>query len=147
MVTQKNPTLDEKLDILIAKVDRLTQLVEGKSGRAPSKSHAAQEVAPASDAELDGERGDPIVKWDPKYGWDGPSYAGSRFSECPADYLEVVAQARESSAAKKTDSQKADWDRQEAACARGWARRNRAKALADAKTLPWSNEQQDDLGF
>ena len=146
MVEEQLRILDGKVDRLTAMLDRVEQKLATNTARPSAAKATAQAVEPADDATLDGERGDPIVKWDPKYGWDGPSYAGSRFSECPADYLEVVAQAREASAAKKTDPQKADWDRQEAAVARGWARRIRAKLLAEAKD--WSaNAEQDDLGF
>src|SRR4051812_19166212 len=91
--------LEEQRNI-VSELRKLNAKPSSTKSSASTKASAA-EVAPASDAELDGEHGNPVVKWDPKYGWDGPSYAGSRFSDCPADYLEVVAKAREASAAKK----------------------------------------------
>ena len=45
---------------------------------------------PAPDSDLDGQYGDPEVRRDPK-DWQGPSYAGARYSQCPPDYLRMLA--------------------------------------------------------
>jgi hypothetical protein len=86
----------------------------------------------ANDAELDSQYGDPEIRKDPteKY-WTGASYAGCRLSQCPADYLDAFAKYKDACAyaGEKEGSEKkkkyADYDRRDAARARGWATRLR----------------------
>lgn len=103
-------------------------------GKAPKSNGASQQktgggvVAEARD--LDGQYGDPTVKKDPKQ-WPGESYAGCKFSECPADYLDILADLKDWMADK--DEQKgtpdgtkyAKYGRLDAARARGWSERKR----------------------
>ena len=96
-------------------------------------------VQAASDADLDGQHGNPEVRYDPKdKHWSGASYVGRRFSECPADYLDAMAKSLEASAyglekgaeEDPTDAEakrkKARFKRLDAARAKGWAARVRA---------------------
>ncbi len=87
----------------------------------------------ASDADLDGQWGDPVVKMKDPRDWTGETMVGKRLSECPADYLELLA-SRSDYFAEKNDADgtkddkgrpKSHWDRKAAALARGWAKRNR----------------------
>lgn len=86
----------------------------------------------ASDSDLDGQYGDPEVRRDPseKY-WTGDSYTGRKLSECPADYLDAYAKYKDACAwgNDKDGSEKkkkyAEYDRRDAARARGWAARIR----------------------
>lgn len=92
--------------------------------------------AVADDRELDSDKGNPTIRRDPKR-WlasGGASFVGARYSECPADYLDEVASFCEW-AASKNDRELAaddpkrkyiDYDRRDAARARGWAARIRA---------------------
>lgn len=96
-------------------------------------------VQAASDADLDGQHGNPEVRYDPKEKhWSGASYVGRRFSQCPADYLDAMAKSLEASAwgldkgaeEDPTDAEakrkKARYKRIDAARAKGWAARVRA---------------------
>lgn len=95
----------------------------------------------ADDRELDSQYGDPLVKKDPTR-WTGPSYAGCKMSECPAEYLMVLADLydwmgdQDDAQGKTWTSKKpgakpqpaSSFKRKDAARARGWANRNRDMA-------------------
>jgi hypothetical protein len=92
----------------------------------------------ADDAELDSRFGDPSIRKDPKR-WAGASYVGCRYSQCPTDYLLCLAESNEFFADKdkaKPDPPKHqngkpwwEYNLKDAARARGWAVRNRGKAM------------------
>ena len=48
----------------------------------------------ASDKDLAGPHGDPIVRFDPK-SWRGPSQKGKKYSACPAEFLEQLAASQQ----------------------------------------------------
>lgn len=97
-----------------------------------AKVRAAAPKDVASDRDLDGKYGDPVIKFNPR-DWTGDSFNGSRFSECPPDFLDMVAEtfdyfAQKAEAAnERTDKGKpvADYKQADAARARGWAKRLR----------------------
>lgn len=102
--------------------------IEGKLDRLLASGGGDDIVAPATEADLDSQHGDPKIKYDPKR-WAGESYKGKNFSEAPADYLDLLAEAFEYFAkknAKAGEEKKADYDRRDAARAKGWAARIRA---------------------
>lgn len=86
----------------------------------------------ASDRELDGRYGDPVVKFMPR-DWAGPSFKNRAMSECPPELLDLLAEtfdyfARQADEKdERTDSGKpvGDYKRKDAARARGWAKRIR----------------------
>lgn len=92
----------------------------------------AQPKPVASDRDLDGKYGDPVLKFTVR-DWSGPSYKGRRFSECPPELLDMVADCCDYFALKAeqndehTDRGKpvAGYKRADAARARGWAKRIR----------------------
>lgn len=88
-------------------------------------SPGGHDVAPDSD--LDGQYGDPQVKFSPKR-WTGDNYKGSSFSACPPDFLDALAEALQwSSEHPKAGKEKyAAYDARDASRARGWAKRIRA---------------------
>lgn len=96
---------------------------------APAAS--GQEVAPDSD--LDGQHGDPVVKFIPR-DWQGDNFKGCNFSTCAPEFLDLLASSfdyfarknEESGATSANGKPKAPFDRREAARARGWAKRIRA---------------------
>lgn len=93
------------------------QLAKAPLNAGPS---AQKQKATATQNELNSERGNPIVKNDPK-GWQGESYRGQRYSECPAEYLDKMAEQLDKFA----------WfNEKDAAKARGWAERNRKNPSA-----------------
>lgn len=113
-----------------AKLDAALAKRQSEERRKPAP--AAENVA--SDRDLDGKYGNPKVRFDPK-NWDGGSCKGRLFSDCPADYLDMLANAYEYFASKNAavDEKKASYERLDAARARGWAKRIREGWDADAK--------------
>lgn len=90
---------------------------------------AKSDEAIADDADLDGQHGDPTIKYDlrEKY-WQGEPYSGQRFSECPPEYLDAMAKYLSACAwgkRKDGDEKAAGYKDKDAARARGWARRIR----------------------
>ncbi|WP_437310099.1 hypothetical protein [Sorangium sp. So ce388] len=104
----------------------------GASGGAPVNSRGGGDGAVADDRDLDGDHGDPTIKYDPsaRY-WSGESFAGYRFSETAPEYLDAMAKYLDACAymaEKDADEKKrkgAVYKRKDAARARGWAARLR----------------------
>jgi hypothetical protein len=88
----------------------------------------------ASDQDLLGKWGNPEVKASDPRDWTGPTMKGSKFSECPPDYLDLLAERFDYFAVKAEEEDKrtssgkpvAPYNRKDAARARGWAARMRA---------------------
>jgi hypothetical protein len=102
----------------------------------------AARAAVASDSDLDSQYGDPEIKGKDPRDWTGPTMRGRRYSECPADYLELLAERLDWQAeqndkeGKTTDAGKpiAPYNRKDAARARGWALRIRDGKVPQAPT-------------
>lgn len=95
----------------------------------PSGKPGSEDEPVAEDNDLDGDYGNPEIRFDPKpkY-WNGASFAGKRFSECTAEYLDAMAKYLKAcawGARKDGDDKKAGYKEKDAARARGWARRIR----------------------
>lgn len=107
----------------------LAGLRQGAATAAPTPAAAPQV---ASDYDLDGPFGDPEVKAKSPRDWTGPSMTGKHFSECPAEYLDLVADrllyfAAQNAADTDPEAQKkARYNRLDAGRAKGWAARIRA---------------------
>lgn len=114
-------SIDNSLKALIAAVQPLLMQVR-----------AAQPKPVASDRDLDGRYGDPVLKFTPR-DWTGAPFKGRPFSECPPDLLDLVAQtfdyfatqAEQKNERANNGKPVADYKRADAARARGWARRIR----------------------
>lgn len=132
----------------LAELERRVAALEAKSPRA-TNSRGKLLVQPADDRELDSERGNPVVKFDPKK-WlkeGGKSYSGCNMSECPADYLRVLADFLSWKADNPLPGKEkyADYDRKDAARALGWALR---AEKANPPTQPTDDfGGDDDLPF
>lgn len=119
---------DEVLIVLRSIDHSLKELVAIARAR-----RAGAGAAVASDRELDGPYGNPVVKFNPR-DWVGDDCKGLHFSDCSADFLELLAESFEYFATKaeekneRTTSDKpvADYKRKDAARARGWAERIRS---------------------
>lgn len=112
-------SIDQSLRTLVVIAQKKAESRAAKPG--PS-------VAPDSD--LDGQYGDPEVRFNPR-DWAGDSQKGKPFSECPAAFLEMLAETLDYFAEKKSqgtedEKKKAGYDRRDAARARGWALRMRS---------------------
>lgn len=100
---------------------------------AQRRATAAKTHTVASDRDLDSKYGDPEVKFNPR-DWTGPSMKQRHLSQCPPEFLDMLAETFEYFATQadandeKTDKGKpiADYKRQDAARARGWAARIRS---------------------
>lgn len=122
---------DEVLDVLRS-VDATLKEMLALAKQRTAQTRAASSTAVATDRDLDGKYGDPVLKFDPR-DWTGPRFKGRHFSECPPELLDLVAETFEffgRQADEKhevTDKGKpvGDYKRQDAARARGWAKRMR----------------------
>jgi len=90
----------------------------------------------ASDADLDGKYGNPEVRLNPR-DWPGPSCKGLRMSECPSEFLDMLAETFDYFAQKAEETGElyngkptAPYKRKDAARARGWAARIRSGKVA-----------------
>lgn len=110
----------------------------------------------ASDRDLDGRFGDPVLKFNPR-DWTGAPCKGRRFSECPPDLLDMVAdtfeffatQAEAKNERTNKDKPVAEFKRADAARARGWAKRMRegkhkAPTSSAAPAAGWSDSGEDE---
>lgn len=110
--------LEAKIAGLEAKVDRLlSHLGADRQAQSASESGA---VAPLSD--IRGEHGDVEIKKDPPR-WKGSPIAPAWASQCPPEYLEIVADLLDFKADKPRPGkeQYAKYDRRNAARCRRWA--------------------------
>ena len=99
----------------------------------PVQSNNAGDPHVATDRELDSEYGNPRLKFDPR-NWKGDSCIGKSMSECPVEYLDMLAESLEWQAnnprkdkatgeINEKDVKASKFKRLDAARARGWARR------------------------
>jgi hypothetical protein len=82
---------------------------------------------------LDGPHGDPICKAKSPRDWAGDDMTGRHFSECPPDYLDLLAERYDYFAGKEEDATKKRYNLLDAARARGWAARMRSGWTAPAR--------------
>ncbi len=106
-----------------------------------SKRAAAPSPLVAIDADLDGQHGNPVVKFVPR-DWTGDEFRGVTFSECTPEFLDALAKAYDYFAAKKKaeNDPKAKWEVLSAARARGWSARLRAGWKPKAASMPSEKE-------
>lgn len=128
--------IEAKLDALMAHLGATGRPAASSNGARPP-SGSTGEVAP--DHDLDGEHGNPAIRKDP-HKWDAErdgSFIGCTYSECPPEYLDMVASTNDWRAdqddAKGAAGEKnpkgypksGRFARMDAARARGWAARKR----------------------
>lgn len=115
---------EEALGLLRSIDASLKELVRQKRAAAPKPV--------ASDRDLDGKYGNPVLKFNPR-DWTGAPCKDRRFSDCPPDLLDMVAetfdyfagQAEAKDERASNGKPAADYKRADAARARGWAKRIR----------------------
>lgn len=131
---------DAVIALLTRIADGIDKLVAQQQRNAPP--------AIATDKDLDGRFGDPEVRMRVR-DWSGPDMKGKRMSQCPAAFLDLLAETLEWAAGKAdanhetTDSGKpvGQYRRADAARARGWAQR-----IRDGKVAQPAQDQGDDWG-
>lgn len=144
-------SLEREIEIIKGRLAQVEAKLEGGGHAAPATGGGAI----ASDYEMSGEYGNPVVHKDPPR-WKGDSFAGCQLSECPSDYLNELASFHDWAAGKDEENKKtylhkksgeqrptAPLRRKDAALARGWAKRNEGKVIQ-----PATREESDaDLDF
>jgi hypothetical protein len=103
-------------------------------------------------ADLDAPNGNPAIKAKDPRDWTGDSMHGKRLSECPPEYLDLLAARYEYfNTLPDVDAKKAHYNRLDAARARGWAARLRAgwtaPAAAEASGFPSDEVTKDEIAF
>lgn len=151
-LTDPDPTL-----ALIARIRADLDTLETQLTGQPVQRTAAGKglPPPADDADLDGQYGNPVVHKDPPK-WTGSSFAGATFSDCPPDYLRILAdllvwragKADEEGRTTKGGKPQSEFLRKDAARALGWAQRNERKAAPRPKAKPTSlNDPDEEVPF
>lgn len=104
----------------------------------------------ATDRDLDSKYGDPKVTMNPR-DWTGESCKGLLMSECPPDFLDLYASALDYFAQKAEETGEtynnkptAPRKRQDAARARGWAKRIREGKHAPPPVIAEGWEPRED---
>lgn len=122
----------------IALLRRIAVAVEVLALRGLAPETAAD---PVEAVDLDGKYGDPEVRAKDPRDWTGEPMKGRRFSECPAEYLDLLAARFEFFAGREPDAKKANYNRLDAGRARGWAarKRNGWKPAATGTESPWAS--------
>lgn len=134
---------------LLASIDASLKSLVAR--QVPAQASPPSPAAVASDRDLDGPYGDPIIKAKDPRDWTGPTMAGKKFSECPAEYLDALADRYDYFAVKADEANeltasgkpKSHYSRLDAARARGWAARIRSGAAKPSTAAPvpaWSDE-------
>lgn len=114
------------------RVIALLESIDGSLKQLLARKRAAEPKPVASDRELDSKWGNPVVRFMPR-DWTGPSFKDCQMSECPPDLLDIVAntfdyfaqKAEEKDERANNGKPKAEYNRADAARARGWAKRIR----------------------
>jgi hypothetical protein len=112
----------------LAAIEARLAALESGGGASSGSTSAAGAVA--TDYEMSGQYGDPILKKHPPR-WTGPAgeFVGKRFSQCSPEILDVVAGFNDWKADKEASTpgkeKYAAYSRKDAARARGWAARLR----------------------
>jgi hypothetical protein len=139
----------------------ILESIEGLLKQLIAQGHNASSQptgAVAPDRDLDGKYGNPVIKAKDPRDWTGPSMKGRTFSECPPDYLDLVAErldyfAEQADAENKTTEKGqpvSKYNRADAARARGWAKRIRDGVYvqtaepAAVSGSGWANPPSDD---
>lgn len=120
-----SPAAQTALDVLVSIDTTLKAILNAM--------RAAQPKEVASDADLNGQYGDPLIRAKDPRDWTGPSMMGLTLSQCPPEYLDLWAERMDFFAddaertGQVTTSGKpvAPYNRKDAARARGWAKRIR----------------------
>ena len=124
VILNKLTSIDESLKRLVSIAELRVNAREQQNQHAPANPHYARAL------DLDGPYGDPLVKAKSPKDWLGDDMTGRHFSECPAEYLDLVADRLEYFAGKETDEKKRGYITMDAARARGWSARIRAGYVA-----------------
>ena len=151
MVTEDTLAVLKSIDLSLRTLVVIAQKkAEARVTQGATKSVAAE----ATDRDLDGDYGNPVVKAKDPRDWTGETMNGKRFSECPAEYLELVAdrldyfagQAEVTGELASNGKPVAGYKRLDAARARGWAKRIREGKVTRVEPVAaatWAEPPED----
>lgn len=133
--------LEDQLNRIEQKLDRLLAAMSkggATNGAAPARAGGGN-TGSDIDADIDGPRGDPEVRFVPKR-WTGQDFKGQKYSACEPEFLDMLSESLdwfanrddESGAVDKNGGPKSKWGRLDAARARAWAARLRGGDAAPA---------------
>jgi len=130
------------LDVLLS-IDATLKAMLALAQQRTARAAASQPRDVASARDLDGKYGDPVVKFMPR-DWTGPSFVGSRMSQCPPELLDVLAETFDYFAGKAEVKNEltgkgkpvAEFKRADAARARGWGKRMRDGTIHTPRVEP-----------
>lgn len=120
-------TAQDVIDVLRS-IDKSLGLLVAHLGAAEKTSQPMQTASVpriASDADLDSKYGNPVVRSKSPRDWTLEDQIGKPFSECPPEYLEMVADRLDYFSETEEDAKKLKYQRLDASRARGWAKRIR----------------------
>lgn len=136
----------------LAAIEARLAALEGGGARS-NGAGSSSGGAVATDYEMSGPKGDPVLKKHPPR-WDGPpgEFVGKRYSQCSPEILDVVAGfldwKAEKEAAEPGKEKYAGYSRKDAARARGWAARLRAGWTAPPEPASsFASGNGDQAGF
>lgn len=120
--------------------------------QAPVTAASSSGPAVASDRDLDGPYGDQEIKACDPRDWTGEPMLGRRMSQCPAEYLDLLAErfdyfAEKNGAGTEDEQKKAKYQKLDAARARGWAARIRAGRVKQTAVAEPGFVEADDVQF
>lgn len=108
---------------LLTSIDASLKALLARSGTAPD----------VNDSVCNGPHGDPIIKAKDPRDWSGEPMTGKRFSECPPEYLDLLADRYDYFAGKDDSTdEKRRYAKLDGARARAWAARLRSGWTAPA---------------
>lgn len=121
------------------------------NGNVPASRPSYDVPQVASDRDLDSKWGDPFVRAKSPRDWTGENQLGKPFSECPPEYLEMVADRLDYFCETEEDAKKLKYQRLDASRARGWAKRLRGgwtpPETQTATGFPSDAPVDDDIPF
>lgn len=153
ILKMQNQVLADIRELAKLQLVALDSLLTFAQERAKRTAPGAAGKPLASDADLDGQYGDPIIVAKDPRDWSGDSMKGKHFSECPAEYLDMVADRLDYFSSQlgtgPEDTKKRGYNMKDAARARGWAVRQRNGWKPTAPQPPASSNPfgDDDASF
>lgn len=148
MSDQTKATAQDVIDTLRSIDAHLAALVQHFGcGSRPASAPGPNVPGIAPDSDLDSKYGNPAIRAKDPRDWTGESQLGKPFSECPPEYLDMVAARLDYFAGNETDEKKARYNRLDASRARGWAKRLRAGWKPTEEPAAAGQVTDDDIAF
>lgn len=120
------PPTDPRVEVL-TELRKQTALLERIAVELLRGNQSGSLAAPVNDAAALGPHGDPIIKAKDPRDWSGDPMTGKHFSECPPEYLDLLAERYDYFATKDDQTpEKIRYAKLDASRARAWAAKLRA---------------------